>query len=143
MHVELEQIGPAAFEARGGTGGSLVVDGSPDIGGQGLGMRPMELMLAAIASCSAMDIVHILRKQKEPLAKLTYRIEGAREDTTPAPFRKVRMHFVAHGPVDAHKFERAVNLGVEKYCSARASLDPTTEVSWTTEIRAESTGSEA
>lgn len=134
MRVDLQQIGPAAFEARGGSGGTLVVDGAPDIGGQGLGMRPMELLLAGVASCSAMDIVHILRKQKEPLERLEYAIEGARGDATPAPFTKIRMTFIGHGPVDAHKFERAVALSVEKYCSVRLSLDPAIEVTWEARI---------
>jgi len=64
LDVTLERIGPAAFSARAGSGGELVVDVSPEIGGEGRGMRPMELLLTALASCSAMDVVHILNKQK-------------------------------------------------------------------------------
>ena len=62
MTVRLEQVGPAAFEATAGSGGKLIADGAPDIGGEGRGMRPMELLLASVASCSVMDVVHILRK---------------------------------------------------------------------------------
>jgi len=134
MKAHLTQVGPAAFEATGGSGGTLIVDGSPEIGGEGRGMRPMELLLSAVASCSAMDVVNILRKQKEPLEKLEISIEGAREDTTPSPYRKLVMVFTAHGPVNAHKFERAVSLSVEKYCSVRASLAPDVAVSWEARI---------
>ena len=129
MTVTLEQVGPAAFEATAGSSGTLIVDGSPEIGGEGRGMRPMELLLSAVASCSAMDVVHILKKQREPLEHLRIEIEGARADAVPAPFTSMKMVFVARGAVDPHKLERAVSLAVEKYCSARATLGGV-EVTW-------------
>jgi putative redox protein len=122
MKVDLQRVGPAAFRAVAGSGGELVVDGSPEIGGEGRGMRPMELLLAALASCASMDVVHILRKQREPLENLEVHTEGERPDTTPSPFRRIHLHFVAHGGVDQHKLERAVQLSVEKYCSVSESL---------------------
>jgi putative redox protein len=128
--VVLQQVGRAAFEASALAGGSLVVDGSPDIGGEGRGMRPMELLLSAVASCSAMDVLHILRKQKEPLEDLAVEVEGVRADAVPSPFTRIKLRFTARGAVDAHKLQRAVGLAVEKYCSAIATLDPSVEVSW-------------
>jgi len=122
MHVRLEQIGTAAFEAIAGTGGTLVVDGSPEIGGEGRGMRPMEVLLAAVASCSAMDVVSILRKQKQPLEHLRIEIEGERADAVPSPFTTMKLVFIVRGAVDDAKLQRAVGLSVEKYCSVRATL---------------------
>ncbi len=130
MHVRLNRIGTAAFEATADSGGTLIVDGAPDIGGEGRGMRPMELLLSAVASCSAMDVVHILRKQKEPLESLRIDIEGERPDTAPAPFTSLKLVFVANAAVNAHKFQRAVGLSVEKYCSVGLTLDPKVQVSW-------------
>ena len=131
LSVRLDRIGTAAFEATAiDSGGTLVVDGSPEIGGEGRGMRPMELLLSALASCSAMDVVSILRQQREPLESLRIEIEGDRKDATPAPFTAVRMVFVANAQVDAHKLERAVKLAVEKYCSVGATLDPSVAVTW-------------
>ncbi len=129
MSVRLEQVGAAAFEATSGTGGKLVVDGSPEIGGEGRGMRPMELLLSSVASCSAMDVVSILRKQREPLEHLRIEIEGTRGDAVPSPFTRMKLVFVAKGAVDEHKLNRAVSLSVEKYCSARATLGGV-EVTW-------------
>ena len=102
-------------------------------------MRPMELLLGAIASCASMDVVHILTKQREPLGDLRVRTEGDRKDATPAPFTHIRMHFEAHSKpgeraLDAHKVERAVQLGVEKYCSVAESLHPEVKVSWSSEV---------
>jgi putative redox protein len=128
--VRLEQIGAAAFEATAAEGGSLIIDGSPDIGGEGRGMRPMEVLLASLASCSAMDVVHILRKQRQTLEKLTIEIEGIRKDATPAPYKQIKLVFTAYGSVENDKLQRAVSLAVEKYCSVRTSLDPAIEISW-------------
>jgi putative redox protein len=130
MRVELAKIGAAAFEATAGSGGKLVVDGAPDIGGEGRGMRPMELLLASVASCAAMDVVKILRQQKEPLEDLRISIEGERAEGHISPFTRMKLVFVATGPVDEHKLSRAVSLSVEKYCSARATLDAGVFVTW-------------
>lgn len=131
MRVRLDRVGTVAFEAVAeGSGGRVVLDGSPEIGGEGRGMRPMELMLSAIASCAAMDVVHILRKQREPLDALRVEIEGERADAVPARFAAIRIVFVVNAAVDGHKLDRAVALSVEKYCSATASLDPAITVSF-------------
>jgi len=137
MRVRLEQIGPAAFDVTAETsGGTLVVDGAPDIGGEGRGMRPMELLLASVASCSAMDVVHILRQQKQPLEGLSIAIEGARADGAPSPFVRMKLVFEARGQgLDDHKLQRAVKLAVEKYCSAIATLKSDVEITWEARIR--------
>jgi len=130
VRVRLEQIGPAAFDATAGSGGRLVVDGAPEIGGTGSGMRPMELLLSSVASCSAMDVLVILRKQKEPIEALAVEIEGVRPDLVPSPFTRMKLVFIARGRVDEHKLRRAVSLAVEKYCSARATLGTGVEITW-------------
>lgn len=130
VHVRLDQVGAAAFDATADSGGKLVVDGAPEIGGTGRGMRPMELLLSSVASCSAMDVLHILRKQKEPIENLTVDIEGVRADAAVSPFTRMKLVFVVRGNVDTHKLERAVSLAVEKYCSARATLGAGVEVTW-------------
>jgi putative redox protein len=138
MRVQLEQIGAAAFEATSTGAEKLVVDGAPEIGGQGRGMRPMELLLASVASCSAMDVLHILRQQKQPIEHLAIEIEGSRADVVPSPFVSMNLVFIARGDIDEHKLQRAVGLAVEKYCSARATLSSGVELSW--EARLEPAG---
>jgi putative redox protein len=131
MKVVLERIGHAAFEATAGSGGKLVVDGAPDIGGENRGMRPMELLLSAVASCSAMDVVHILvNKQKQPLEALRIEIEGTRKDAVPAPFTKIHLVFIARGAVEPNKLTRAVSLAVEKYCSVSETLADEVDITW-------------
>jgi putative redox protein len=130
MRVRLDQVGTATLEATAGSGGRLIVDGAPDIGGEGRGMRPMELLLSSIASCSAMDVLHILRKQQEPLEHLAVEIEGTRKDAVPSPFTRIKLVFIVRGAVDERMLRRAVSLAVEKYCSARASLAVGIEITW-------------
>jgi putative redox protein len=130
MRVRIEQRGAAAFEATGESGGSATFDGSPEVGGEGKGMRPMEALLAAVASCAAIDVVKILRQQKEPLEHLAIDIEGVRADATPSPFLRMKVVFLAKGAVDDKKLQRAVSLSVEKYCSVRATLGSGVEVTW-------------
>ena len=135
--VTLERVGAAAFRATGGSGGELVLDGAAAIGGEDRGMRPMELLLASLAGCAAMDVVHILRQQKQPLEGLTIEVAGTRTDAVPAVYTAIHLRFVVAGEVHEGKLQRAVRLSVEKYCSVRASLDPAIEVSWEA-VRAES-----
>ena len=131
MKVVLSRIGHAAFEATAGSGGKLVVDGAADIGGENRGMRPLELLLSAVASCSAMDVVHILvNKQKQPLEDLRIEIEGTRKDAVPAPFTKMHLVFIARGAVEPNKLTRAVSLAVEKYCSVSETLADDVEITW-------------
>jgi putative redox protein len=134
--VHLGQIGSAAFEAKAESEGTLIVDGSADIGGEGRGMRPMDLLLASVASCSAMDVLHILRQQRQPIEQLKVDIEGVRADAIPSPFVRIHLRVVARGAIDDHKLQRAVGLAVDKYCSARATLAADVTVTWDARIEA-------
>lgn len=130
MRVELDQVGRAAFVARSPEGCELVVDGSPDVGGEGRGMRPMELLLAALSSCSAMDVLHILRKQREPVEHVAVEVRGTRKDAVPAVYERIHLVFKVRGPVADNKLQRAVALSVDKYCSVGQSLSPDIAVTW-------------
>lgn len=130
MQIRLERIGTAAFEASNQTGEKFVIDGTPEIGGEGRGMRPMEVLLCALASCAAMDVVAILTKQKEPLETLTIEVVGSRADATPAPFTAATLVFTANAGLNDGKYQRAVKLAVEKYCSVGATLDPAVTIRW-------------
>jgi putative redox protein len=131
MKVRLEKIGAAAFAASAEeSGAELVLDGKPEIGGEGRGMRPTELFLTGLAGCAAMDVVHILRRQQEPLEHLAIEIEGDKSAQPPTRFTAVRIKFIARGAVDPHKLERAVALSVDKYCTVRNTLDPALDLSW-------------
>lgn len=131
MKVRLEQAGPVAFEATAEVSGArATLDGKADIGGEGKGMRPTEMLLTGLAGCAAIDVAHILRRQKEPLEHLAIEVEGDKNDKPPHRFVAIRLRFLATGDVNDHKLQRAVQLSVEKYCTVRNSLDPAIELTW-------------
>ena len=98
------------------------IDGSPDIGGLGLGVRPMEMVLMALASCSSLDLVSILKKQKQDLKDLSVSVEGERREQIPTIFTKIHLTFSMTGDIDPTKAERAAELAVKKYCSVHDML---------------------
>lgn len=119
MKVELKRVNDAVhFEASApSTTVKVHIDGSPEIGGQELGVRPMEMILMALASCSSLDLVSILKKQKQDLKDFSVRVEGERREQIPTVFTKIHMYFILTGEIDFAKAERAAELAVKKYCS--------------------------
>jgi putative redox protein len=106
------------------------VGGGPAPGGRA-GLRPMHLLLASLAGCAAMDTLLILAKQRQDLGDLTIEARGNRlEGITPAPYDRIHLTFTGYGPIDEAPFARAVGLGVEKYCSVGATLNPAVAVTW-------------
>lgn len=138
MEITLKQLNNAVhFEADNGEGVTVQIDGAvgSPYGGEGKGMRPMQLLLAAVGGCSAFDVVAILKKQREDLQHLVVKVKGERaEGKVPAPFTAIHLHFSLKGNLNADKVSRAVNLAVEKYCSVKESLDKNIKVSYDFEI---------
>ncbi len=128
MKVRLVQCGPVKFEATNGAGAKILIDGPADMGGENAGLRPMETLLSALAGCSAMDVIHILKKQRQELERLEIEVEGERADAVPAVFTKIHLRFRAFGPLDLSKVQKAVELSMEKYCSVSKMLQPTVEI---------------
>jgi len=124
VKVELKRVNDAVhFEASAPSSTVKVhIDGSPEIGGQGLGVRPMEMVLMALASCSSLDLVSILKKQKQDLKDFSVSVEGERREQLPPVFTKIHMHFTLTGEIDPAKAERAAELAVKKYCSVHDML---------------------
>ena len=124
MKIELKRVNDAVhFEASApSTNVKVHIDGSPEIGGEGLGVRPMEMVLMALASCSSLDLVSILKKQKQDLQDISVSVEGERREELPPVFTKINMHFTLKGDIDPVKAERAAELAVKKYCSVHDML---------------------
>lgn len=92
-------------------------------GGLGSGFRPMQTLLAALAGCSSVDVVMILKKQKQDLQGLEIEVDGEREEgKEPALWRTIDVNFKLSGDVDPQKAERAVELSMQKYCSVAETL---------------------
>ncbi len=134
--IELSRVsGAFHLEAVNENGNSLHLDASPDIGGTNKGMRPMQLLLAAMGGCSSIDIISILKKQKQELKDIKITVTGEREkDAIPALYTEVHAHFKLYGNLDLDKAQKAVSLSVEKYCSVAKTLEATAKVTYSFEI---------
>lgn len=125
-----------SFVAQTGSGHALVVDGAPEHGGRNLGARPMELVLAGAAACTAFDVVLILRKARQPVTDCVVEAEADRAAVEPKVFTRIRLAYTVAGHgLDPRQVERAVKLSKEKYCSATIMLAKTAEVTADFEIR--------
>lgn len=136
MKARVQLVEGMTFVAEGGSGHAVVVDASPDVGGRNLGARPMELVLMGTGACSAIDVVHILRKARQAITGCTVDLEADRADEDPKVFTRIRFHYVVTGKsLAAAQVERAIRLSKEKYCSATAMLAKTAQIDWDFEIR--------
>ncbi len=125
IKIELNRLNDAFhFSAENDSGNTVHFDASPDIGGEGMGMRPMQILLAAMGSCSAIDVINILKKQRQDLRDLKITVTGEREPgAIPSLYQAVHAHFRFFGNLDEQKVEKAINLSIEKYCSVSRTLE--------------------
>ena len=122
--------------AENDAGNTIFIDGSEDAGGVNGGFRPMQLLLAGIGGCSVIDVIMILEKQHQRIDDLEIVIDGTRvKGAVPSTFEKIHLHYILTGALDASKVERALELGVEKYCSVGAMLGKSATITYDYEIR--------
>ena len=130
MKTSIKWVDNVQFVAETGSGHAIVVDGAPEYGGRNTGSRPMELVLAGAASCTAFDVVLMLKKSRQNFTRLHVEADAVRADTDPKVFTAIKLSFhVAGKGLDPAAVERAVKLSKEKYCSATAMLGKTAEIS--------------
>ncbi|MBL4709374.1 MAG: OsmC family protein [Flavobacteriales bacterium] len=106
----------------------LPIIASPELSGSEQGYRPMELLLVALGSCMAIDVMQILEKQKQKVEQYESKVFGQRADSIPAIFESITVEISVVGEVDEGKLKRAVNLSADKYCSVYKTLNPATKV---------------
>lgn len=135
MKARIKLIEGVSFAGQSESGHTVVMDGPPDGGGKNLGVRPMEMLLLGMGGCSAYDVVHILRKSRQPITDCVAEVDAERADTDPKVFTKIHMHFIVSGTgLDPKRVEQAIKLSAEKYCSASIMLGKVAEVTHDFEI---------
>jgi putative redox protein len=136
MRITLERMNKAVhMKATNEEGAVIQVDGAVSVGGENKGFRPMQLLLAGLGSCSSIDIISILKKQKQPIEDLTVWVDGEREkDKVPSLFKNIHVHFLLRGNLDEKKVKRAVDLSMKTYCSVTKTLEKTAKITYSFEI---------
>jgi putative redox protein len=125
----------STFEGVAGSGHRVTMDVAPEVGGRNLGLRPMEMVLLGLGGCTAIDVLHMLRKGRQPITDMRVELDAERADDVPKVFTRIHVHFVLTGAgLDPHKIERAIKLSATKYCSASMMLNKTAEMTHDFEI---------
>lgn len=135
MDVRIKWVEGMMFLAESASGHAIVVDGPPEIGGRNMGIRPMEMLLLGMGSCTAVDVMQILQKSRQNVTDCVAKIAATRVDTIPKVFSKIHVHFVITGKnLKATIVARAIKLSAEKYCSASMMLEKAVKITHDFEI---------
>ena len=128
------------FEAKGSSPIPVHIDAAEGIGGHNAGARPMELLLMGLGGCTAIDIILILKKQRQIIEDFQIRVSGDREKiegTEKSPFNQINIQFELKGQIDGNKALKAIQMSMDKYCSATAQLEPSATITHTLVLNGE------
>lgn len=136
MKLKLKKTeGIFGMELENEIGSKVELNATPNIGGELKGFRPMELLAGSLSSCSSIDVLNILNKQKIQPKKFEVDTDAQRrENETPSTFEHIHLVFKVSDEVHEDKFKRAIELSIEKYCSVSKILEPTCEITWEVKI---------
>ncbi len=124
IHIELERKeGDYGFEAKDDHGHTVRLDSNPQNGGVNFGVRPMQMLLMGLGGCSGIDIVSILKKQRQEVTGFKMKIDGMRESgKEPSLWKSIHIIFELTGSIDPDKARKACELSMDKYCSVAETL---------------------
>ncbi|MGX9986361.1 OsmC family protein [Soonwooa purpurea] len=130
MKIQLNRINDDyLFECTNQNGHSILLDNTSKEGATGV--SPMETILMAVAGCSGIDVVSILKKQRQTITDFKAEVEGDRIQVEDAkPFKHIKVIFKLEGDIDPKKAQKAAELSFEKYCSVSKTLEPNVEVTY-------------
>lgn len=123
------------FTAENETGAGVTVETGIKYGGSGKNPTPMEMVVMALASCSGMDIVMILKKMRVDLKKLEVLVDARRRERDPSYFEDIKMTFVISGDgLTKEQADKAASLSVDKYCSVAVMLRDKASITYETRV---------
>lgn len=131
-HVSAPWVGQMAFQAEFESGHTLILDAAAEFGGNDTGPRPKPLLLAALAACTGMDVVALLKKMRVEPTSFVVAVDGTLTDEHPRTYRRIHLtyRFAGVTPEQQPQLEKAVTLSQERYCGVSAMLRQATELTW-------------
>ena len=135
MNLSVNWVDGMLMVGKSHSGHSITMDGPTDIGGENLGVRPMEMLLLGVAGCTMIDVVTTLKKMRQNLTHCETKIRAERADEHPKVFTDIHIHFIVQGKdLDSKKVDKAITLSAEKYCSASIMLGKTANITHDFEV---------
>ena len=129
MKIEIERVNEHVhLQAKNEQGITVDMDGSPEIGGENLGARPMQMILMALGGCTSMDMLSILKKMREDVKGYKVNVEAERATEHPMVFTKIHIHYILEGNLKKENVEKAIALSMDKYCSVTHMLNKTANI---------------
>ncbi|OWK74688.1 disulfide bond formation regulator [Flavobacteriaceae bacterium JJC] len=137
MKITLNRINDDyLFECTNQAGNKILLDNTSQPNAQGV--SPMESVLMAVAGCSGIDMVSILKKQRQEITAFSAEVEGERVQVDEAkPFKTILVKFFLEGTVDPKKAQKSAELSFEKYCSVSKTLEPNVTVNYEVYVNGE------
>lgn len=136
-NVRVRWNGHRQFVGWDEVGHGVVMDSKPEYKGEGAGVRPLELVLYALAGCTGMDVISVLEKKRQDVRGIEIEIQATqREDDFPKIYTDIALHYVVTGyGVSEQAVARSIELSEEKYCSVKGMLGPQVNVTVSFEVR--------
>ena len=135
MKTKVVWKGNLSFTGTSANGYTIPLDSEPEVGGNGKGFRPMELLAIGLAGCTAMDVISILRKKRQDVTAFEVQVETDRAKDYPKVFTHITVDYIVTGHnVQPAAVERSIELSVTKYCPAQAMLEKACEIEHTYSI---------
>jgi len=135
MNLSVNWVDGMLMVGKSHSGHSITMDGPIEIGGENLGVRPMEMLLLGVAGCTMIDVVTTLKKMRQNLIHCETKISAERADEHPKVFTDIHIHFIIQGKdLDSKKVDKAIILSAEKYCSASIMLGKTANITHDFEV---------
>ena len=135
MNLSVNWVDGMLMVGKSHSGHSITMDGPIEIGGENLGVRPMEMLLLGVAGCTMIDVVTTLQKMRQDLSHCETRISAERANEHPKVFTEIHIQFIVKGKdLDSKKVDKAITLSAEKYCSASIMLGKTAKITHDFEV---------
>ena len=135
MNLSVNWVDGMLMVGKSYSGHSITMDGPIEIGGENLGIRPMEMLLLGVAGCTMIDVVTTLKKMRQDMTHCEIKISAERANEHPKVFTDIHIHFIIKGKdIGPKKVDKAISLSAEKYCSASIMLGKTANITHDFEV---------
>ena len=135
MNISVKWIDGMLMVGKSDSGHAIVMDGPPEIGGENLGVRPMEMLLLGMTGCTVIDVISTLKKMRADVVECQTQVSADRAEEYPKVFTNIHVHFILRGnQLNPSNVDKAIKLSAEKYCSASIMIGKTAIITHDYEI---------